>query len=189
MIYFILFLFLKLFFSITAPILYPVIFLFRNKIRSKDILLEGYLYKWRKGLFPLWIYLNDSEYLDGTFTEYGDNDKYYPKWLLAITYKLPYSIRTFIWSYWFNAIRNQAVNFNNWFGMIYLPPFQSKKTSYLFSRSLAITELQFLKNSHFSVILYNVKLLISRRIYINCGFSQSGRFWVEVKFTYDKEHL
>jgi len=82
--------FLKLFFILTAPLIYPIVYALRWGIRKNEVLLDNYLYKWRKGWFWLWIFLNDSEYLDGTYTEYGDSEEFKTAWkrLLRKIYRL-----------------------------------------------------------------------------------------------------
>jgi hypothetical protein len=86
MTFFITHLLLKLFFIITAPFVYPLAYALRWYIRTNEILVQNYLYKWRKGWFWLWIYLNDSEVIsDGT--DFADGEKYYPKWIWKLCKK------------------------------------------------------------------------------------------------------
>ena len=83
--------------------LYPLIYPFRAKLRTDEILWATYLFKPKVKL--LWFILNDSEKMKYG-VEYANQDKYYPTlfWVNG----------EFLRSYYFNAIRNSFVNWNNW---------------------------------------------------------------------------
>jgi len=157
---------LKLFFILTAPFIYPIAYLLRWEIRTKEILVDKYLYKPKKYLKWLWFYLNDSEYLDGTFTEYGDGEKYYPKFIWN-------SKSEFLKSYWFNAIRNNAVNWNNYNAFVIIGKF-IRITKHIGDDKNFIQLRQFENKTLPAIQFY----LFSKKFFI--GFSKSGRLWIEL---------
>lgn len=171
MIYFFLFILLKFIFLISGIFIYPIVYFFRYKIRSKKIWVEKCLYEPKKGLFFAWIFLNDSEYLDGTYTEYGDSKNYFPKWIWK-------SNSEFLKSYWFNAIRNSAVNFNNWFGKVYLKRFITEKQILLLDGYIKITIRKFETRNGKIIQLPTLYIYFIKRF--SAGFSRSGRFWIEL---------
>jgi len=83
--------------------LYPYAYQWRKELRTKEILWATYLFKSK--FKPLWWLLNDSEKMKYG-VEYANQDKYYPTlfWVNG----------EFLRSYYFNAIRNSFVNWNNW---------------------------------------------------------------------------
>lgn len=80
---------------------------------TKEILWQGYLYKPKRFWFLLWLFENDSERFDYPFG-IPTSSKYYSKWLYNACYKLDTWWKRFLMAYWFNAIRNSMVNFNNY---------------------------------------------------------------------------
>jgi len=102
---FILYISFSLIKDILAPLIYPIAYLFRHKLRNYDkILWEGYLYEPK--FKPLFFFLNDSEFM--TYgVEYANKEGYYPAWIWKWH-------NEFMLSYHFNAIRNAMVNWNNY---------------------------------------------------------------------------
>jgi len=94
---------------------YPIVYLFRNVIRSNKVIWKGFLLEPKRG--PLsaiaWFFLDDS-----IFLESGEKKKEYslePNRLGDATHKTIYWfkpdwLRAWQWS----AVRNSCVNWNNW---------------------------------------------------------------------------
>jgi len=117
MILFLFFIFFSLIKSILSILFYPIAYLFRDIMITKQVLYNGYLYQYKRFWFLLWLFENDSErfdYLYGIPTGSG----YYPKWLYNSCYQLDTKWKRFAMAYWFNGIRNSMVNFNNYMMMI-----------------------------------------------------------------------
>lgn len=98
---------------ILSAVIYPIAYIFRDRMVTKQVLFYGYLYQYKPAWFLLWLFENDSErfdYLYGIPT----GEKYYPKWLYNACYKLDTWWKRFLMAYWFNGIRNSMVNWNNW---------------------------------------------------------------------------
>jgi hypothetical protein len=151
---------------LTAPFIYPLAYALRWYIRTDEILVENYLYEWRKGWFWLWIFLNDSEVInDGTYTEYGDSEKYYPKFI--------WELGDFWRSWWFNSIRNSAVNYNNYTAFFIIGKFIKVVKHYGNDKNF-IEIRQFEKKTlpAFNFYLFGKKFFI--------GYAKSGRFWIEL---------
>jgi hypothetical protein len=165
MIFFIKHFFLQLFFHISSPFIYPFAYLFRWKIRTKNILVDKYLYGWRNRFKWIWYYLNDSEYLDGTFTEYGDDEKYYPK--------LIWKLGNFFRSWWFNSIRNACVNYNNYTAKIVIGKFVYVYKSY--GNNKNFIEFRRFENKTLPAIQF---YLFNKRFFI--GYARSSRMWIEL---------
>jgi hypothetical protein len=150
---------------IIAPFIYPFAYALRWYIRTGEILVENYLYKWRKGWFWLWIYLNDSEVInDGT--DFADEEKYYPRWIWN-------SKSDFLKSYWFNAIRNNGVNFNNYTAFFIIGKF-IKVIKHYGSDKNFIEIRQFEKKTLPAINFY----LFKKKFFI--GYAKSGRLWIEL---------
>ena len=113
----------------------------------------------------MWIYLNDSEYLDRTYTEYGDSEKYYPK----VIWKLGDFWRT----WYFNSVRNVCVNFNNYTSFFVIGKF-IKVVKHYGSDKNFIEFRQFERKTlpAFSFYLFGKKIFI--------GYAKSGRLWIEL---------
>lgn len=111
---------------VLSPFLYPVAYAFRWRLRArgKDTprlwvkLWEPYLFK--PSFLPLWLLLDDSlRYSQGK--EYDDNEKRYPGWLWRWaggedpepTEECPVP-ESFLKAWWWAAIRNSFVNWNNY---------------------------------------------------------------------------
>lgn len=107
MIYLILFLILEPIKRILSPILYPLAFVLRVRLRKEKVMWDRYLYV--PTFKPLWFFLNDGEKLCYG-VEYANQEKYYPGWVWRIR-------NPFFLSFWFNAIRNSCVNWNNWMAL------------------------------------------------------------------------
>jgi hypothetical protein len=150
---------------LNAPFVYPIAYVLRWYIRTGEVLVPNYLYKWRKGWFWLWVFLNDSEYLDGTYTEYGDSEKYYPKviWKLGDFWR----------SWWFNSVRNDCVNYNNYTAFITIGKFIKIYKHYGSDKNF-IELRQFEKRILPTFQIY----LFGKRFYI--GYAKSGRLWIEL---------
>ena len=88
---------------IVSLCLYPLIYPFRAKLRTKAILWKTYLFK--PAFKPLWFFLDDSINMEQG-EEYDDKEKRFP----AILWELH---NEFLLSYWWSAIRNSCVNWNN----------------------------------------------------------------------------
>jgi len=166
MILFVTHLFLKLLFMITASFIYPIAYLLRWYIRTGEVLVPNYLYKWRKGWFWLWVYLNDSEYSDGTYTEYGDSEKYCPKWVWN-------SKSDFLKSYWFNAIRNNAVNHNTYKAKIIIGKYVDVYKHY--GNNKNFFELRRFENKILPAIQF---YLFDKKFFF--GYGKSSRLWIEI---------
>lgn len=117
MFYLLIFTFLSLIKSILSLFIYPIAYIFRDIMTTKQVLFNGYLYQYKPAWFLLWLFENDSERFDYL---YGIpiGEKYYPKWLYNACYKLDTWWKRFLMAYWFNGIRNSMVNFNNYMMMI-----------------------------------------------------------------------
>jgi hypothetical protein len=150
---------------LTAPFIYSLAYALRWHIRTDKILVENYLYKWRKGWFWLWIFLNDSIYLSYNL-EYPIKQKYYPKWIWN-------SKSDFLKSYWFNAIRNNGVNFNNYAAFFIIGKFIKVVKHYGNDKNF-IEIRQFEKKTlpAFNFYLFGKKFFI--------GYAKSGRLWIEL---------
>ncbi len=99
-----------------SPLLYPVSYIFRKYIRTNEIYVKEYMYKWRKGWFWLWIWLDDSILIENlnlykTYADYCFSVKKYPVWYYNL-----FKNNAFMLSYWWAAIRNCVVNLNNYQG-------------------------------------------------------------------------
>lgn len=175
---------------VLAPIVYPFAYLLRWKLRSRQILYPRYLYRPRNFLcIPLWLFLADAEVLDDTQTEYGDFPKYYPSWIWN-------SNSDFLKSYFFCAIRNSLVNFNNWFAKVYLKRLAEVYCFYRFHLEWSfLTDrfhsfgpvfdfelrlLTFLRRNGKPVRLPAMEVLFFK-YGLFVGFAKSGRFWIEFK--------
>lgn len=97
---------------ILSPVIYPISYIFRDRMTTKHVLFNGYLYQYKPAWFLLWLFENDSERFS---YKYGipTAEKYYPIWLFRYCEQLDNPIKRFLLAYWFNAIRNSMVNFNN----------------------------------------------------------------------------
>ena len=100
-----------LFFILLEPLkrilslfLYPLVYVFRDSFRSKEILWKTYLFK-KRGFFAH-FFLDDSIFMEQGI-EYDDKEKRYP----AILWKWH---NDFLLSWWWSGIRNSCVNWNNW---------------------------------------------------------------------------
>lgn len=84
---FIVYLFFEPIKRIISALLYPLAYLFRDIMITKQVLYNGYLYQHKRFWFLLWLFENDSErfdYLYGIPT----GSSYYPKWLYNACYQL-----------------------------------------------------------------------------------------------------
>jgi hypothetical protein len=89
---------------VLSAVLYPVAYALRRSVRFHGSMWPEYLY-WPR-FTPLWVFLDDSVEME-FWKEYADNPKYYPAWVWA-------SGSDFLRAYWWAAIRNSCVNWNNY---------------------------------------------------------------------------
>ena len=156
--------FLKLFFSLTSPIIYPFVYIFRWRIRTKEILIENLLYKPRKWLFFFWCYLNDSEYF--TYgVDYANQAKYYPKWLWNLN-------NDFLKSWYFNSVRNASINWNNYMSKFLVGKYLADYKHYGSDKNW-IKIRQYKKRKLPAIQFF----IFGKRNFI--GFAKSGRLWIE----------
>lgn len=91
---------------VLSAVLYPVAYAFRRHVRTTDKLWDGYLYQPKRDLrLLLWLFLDDSAAIEFG-KEYADNPKYYPSCIWNTG-------SDFLRAYWWAAIRNSMVNWNN----------------------------------------------------------------------------
>jgi hypothetical protein len=109
--------------------------------------------------------LNDSEYLDGTYTEYGDSEKYYPK--------LIWRLGNFWRSWWFNSVRNYCVNLNNYTAFCVIGKFIKVVKHYGNDKNfIELRQFEHKTLPAFQFYLFGKKFFI--------GYAKSGRFWFEL---------
>ena len=92
-----------------SPLLYPVAYAFRGRLRNKKhIIWPGYLYEPAHGLhgFLFWCLLDDS-LMFSQAREYDNKESRYP----AFIWKTQ---SPFLLAWWWAAVRNSCVNWNNW---------------------------------------------------------------------------
>jgi len=164
MMFFIINIFIKLLFILTAPFIYPLAYSLRWYIRTGEILVQNYLYKWRKGWFWLWIYLNDSIYLSYNL-EYPTEQKYYPKFI--------WKLSDFWRSWWFNSVRNNAVNYNNYTAFCIIGKFIKVVKHYGSDKNFF--EFRQFENKTLPASQF---YLFGKRFFI--GYAKSGRLWIEL---------
>ena len=98
---------------VLSAVLYPVAYALRHKVRYQTLTpidwrdylrlpLHGY---W----WPLWLLLDDSVFIEFG-VDYGNREKYFPAFVWA-------SGSDFLKAYWWSAIRNSCVNWNNYAAM------------------------------------------------------------------------
>jgi len=86
--------------------LYPFVYPFRNKLRTKEILWKEYLYRPTKGLTFFYWFLDDSIFMEQG-KEYDDKAKRYPDWIWELH-------KDWLLSWWWSGCRNSCVNFGNY---------------------------------------------------------------------------
>ena len=90
---------------LSAVFYIPLAFPFRGCLRDKRIVLwANYLYL--PAFWPLWLMLDDSIRME-TGEDCAKQTAKYPSWVLACGW-------TWLRCYWWSAIRNSFVNFNNY---------------------------------------------------------------------------
>ncbi len=93
---------------ILSALLYPAVYPFRTRLRNFHVKVwPGYLYEPARGLhsFLLWLFLDDSIRME-TGEDCANQNTKYPSWVLALNYR-------WLRCYWWSAIRNSFVNWNN----------------------------------------------------------------------------
>lgn len=88
---------------VLSAVLYPMAYVLRFYAREGSILWPGYLFNYDWLL--VWMFLDDSAALEFG-KEYANKPKYYPAWVWNTG-------SDFLRAYWWAAIRNSMVNWNN----------------------------------------------------------------------------
>lgn len=104
MAYLVLYLILEPVKRVLSALLYPAIYPLRRLLRNEKMLWPEYLY--RTNFWPLWLFLDDSIFMEFN-TDFAGRAKYYP----AVIWRTG---SDFLRSYWWSAIRNSCVNWNNY---------------------------------------------------------------------------
>jgi hypothetical protein len=112
-----------------------------------------------------WFYLNDSIYLSYNL-EYPTEGKYYP----AFIWK---SNSSFLKSYFFSAIRNSGVNYNNYTAFFSIGKFINVGKHYGDDKNF----IEFRQFENKTLPAFNFYLL-GKKFFI--GYAKSGRMWVEL---------
>jgi hypothetical protein len=89
---------------VLSAVLYPLAYALRRQLRTGKVMRPEYLYE--PTFFPLWLMLDDSIRME-TGEDCARQDSKYPAWVLACGW-------TWLRCYWWSAIRNSFVNFNNY---------------------------------------------------------------------------
>lgn len=89
---------------IASALLYPLAYALRKYACKPFVIWPEYLFEPR--LVPAWLFLDDSILMEFK-KEYADNPKYYP----AVIWN---TNSDFLRAYWWAAIRNSMVNWNNY---------------------------------------------------------------------------
>jgi len=89
---------------VAALLLYPLAYALRRRVRTAEVLWPTFLYKPR--FFLLWLLLDDSIEME-TDKEYAGHFKFCPAWVWNTG-------SDFLRSYWWSAVRNACVNWNNY---------------------------------------------------------------------------
>ena len=201
---FIFFLLLSPIKTILSLVLFPFAYLLRNVIRTNDIWKDGYLFKPRKLLFPLWIILNDSEYFTYKPYWFPTKEGYYPKFIFAFWQKTENMKQGYLhFDNIFEALKfGYKIEFTLWFKLkLYMANFLMdywfngirnsfvNLNNYLKFKVVGdyvgvikhwgsnrnwIELRQFTKSKRLAVQFY----IFGKRNFI--GWGRSGRFWFEV---------
>jgi hypothetical protein len=95
---------------VLSAVLYPVAYALRRVARdTSKVMRPEYLYSPRPFMMALWFLLDDSIHMEQG-REYDDSAKRYPATLWR-------AHNDFLLAYWWSAIRNSCVNWNNWAAM------------------------------------------------------------------------
>jgi len=108
--YLIIYLLLEPLKRVLSALLYPAIYLLRGVVRdTESVTWKGYLYTPEKclGAFLAWLMLDDSIHME-TGYDFAASEKKYPAWIWNNG-----KAGEFLLSYWWSAIRNSFVNWNN----------------------------------------------------------------------------
>ena len=89
---------------VVSALLYPLAYALRRQLRTGEVMRPDYLY--RPAFAPLWLLLDDSIEMEQG-KDYDDKAKRYPTILWRCH-------NDFILAYWWSAIRNSCVNWNNY---------------------------------------------------------------------------
>lgn len=89
---------------VLSALLYPLAYALRRWLRCAKMISPGFLY--HTPFWPLWLFLDDSIFMEQG-REYDDKEKRYP----AVLWRWH---NDFLLSYWWSAIRNSCVNWNNY---------------------------------------------------------------------------
>ena len=89
---------------VLSAVLYPLAYALRRQLRTGKVMRPDYLY--RPAFAPLWLLLDDSVFIEFG-VDYGNREKYFPAFVWA-------SGSDFLKAYWWSAIRNSCVNWNNY---------------------------------------------------------------------------
>ena len=92
---------------LSALIYLPLIYPLRRVLRRETILRPEYLYA--PAFFPLWLFLDDSIRME-TGEDRANQPGKYPAWINGLGW-------TWLKCYWWSAIRNSCVNWNNYAAM------------------------------------------------------------------------
>ena len=92
---------------VLSAVLYPLAYALRRQLRTGKVMRPDYLY--RPAFAPLWLLLDDSVFIEFG-VDYGNREKYFPAFVWA-------SGSDFLKAYWWSAIRNSCVNWNNYAAM------------------------------------------------------------------------
>ena len=106
MIHIILYLLLEPIKRILSAVLYPLAYALRRQLRTDKVMRPEYLYE--PTFFPLWLMLDDSIHME-TGYDFAASEKKYPAWIWNNG-----TAGEFLLSYWWSAIRNSFVNWNNY---------------------------------------------------------------------------
>ena len=91
---------------VLSALLYPFVYPFRGMVRSDRTMHPEYLYEPKNWVCVIpWLFLDDSIFIE-TKKECAKQETKYPSWIAKRG--------DFIRSYWWSAIRNSFVNWNNY---------------------------------------------------------------------------
>ena len=90
---------------VASALLYPLAYALRRQLRTGKVMRPEYLYE--PTFFPLWLMLDDSIHME-TGYDFAASEKKYPAWIWNNG-----RAGEFLLSYWWSAIRNSFVNWNN----------------------------------------------------------------------------